>query len=103
LNDTLVAPGGAGYPIVGFTFIDTYKCYAPSIKSVLGTKAQGTALKAVLTTLYPASLTANTAQILANQGFEPVLKSSKTAKLLFNTTNGPLGKNGIEASSCPAS
>ena len=97
LNDSLVAPGGKGYPIVAFAFIDTYDCYAASLDSGrVGTPAKGTALKAAIQYLYNASVK----PILGSQGFDPA--PAKLVKLLEGKT-GPLGTSGIENSKCPKS
>ena len=93
INDSLVAPGGGGYPIVGFTFIDTYECYG---SGDLGVAAKGTELLGAINYLVGGS--ANVTAILNSQGFVPTTTS--IVKLL-KSTGGPLNKTtGIQNKSC---
>ncbi len=93
INDSLVASGGLGYPIVGFTFIDTYTCYG---NGNLGASTKGTELRGALSYLYSGS--ADVAAILNSQGFVPA--TSSIVKLL-KSSGGPLNtKTGIQHSGC---
>ncbi len=95
INDSLVAPGGKGYPIVGFAFIDTYSCYSASFDGgKIGTPAKGTALKAAIEYLYTAGVT----PLIGSQGFDPA--PAKLIKLLKSAT-GPFGASGIQNKKCP--
>ncbi len=96
LNDSLVAPGGKGYPIVGFAFIDTYNCYSASYDGgKVGTPAKGTALRAAIQYLYNTGVK----PIIGSQGFDPA--PTPLLKLLRSAA-GPFGKShGIENKSCP--
>jgi hypothetical protein len=99
INDQLVAPGGKGYPIVGYTFIDTYSCYSASIASDgIGGPAQG---KQVLAILKPFYNTSNTQiiNILQGNGF---VQANAKLNTLLSSTGGPLNAtSGIQNSSCP--
>ena len=93
INDSLVAPTAGGYPIVGFTFIDTYVCYG---SGNLGAAEKGTELLSVLNYLYGGS--ADVKAILNGQGFVPA--TSSIVKLL-KSSGGPLNKNtGIQNRGC---
>jgi hypothetical protein len=109
LNDPLTSGKGNGYPVVGFTFIEAYKCYSTTIANT-GTVAQGTALKKALEALYPTATGTNASNVLASQGFEPILSSgtSKTTgiyKLLIDGSvsagYGPFGTYGIQGTQDP--
>lgn len=114
---------GSGYPIVGFTFLYTYSCYSSSLDGgLIGTKAKGTELKTLLTSLIPkvgvqpTALQTDTQNILTKSGFSPLLYGTNTtiAALLY-AAGGPLytnakttgvgGSNGIGGvtADCPAS
>jgi len=99
INDQLVAPGGKGYPIVGYTFIDTYSCYSATIASGgIGGPAQG---KQVLAVLKPFYNTSNTQiiNILQGNGF---VQANAKLNTLLSSTGGPLNAtSGIQNSSCP--
>jgi hypothetical protein len=99
INDQLVAPGGSGYQIVGFTFIDTYSCYSTSIAGgAIGGPAQGKALLGVLKTFY-ATASSNVTNILSGQGF---LQAPSQVNTLLSGTGGPLNATGgIQNSACP--
>jgi phosphate transport system substrate-binding protein len=95
VNEALVAPGGSGYPIVAFAFIDTYNCYSVTYDAGrVGTPAKGTALRNVLKYFQDASIT----PIIGSQGFDPV---PPAVKKLLNGSTGPFGKKGIQSASCP--
>jgi hypothetical protein len=99
INDQLVAPGGKGYPIVGYTFIDTYSCYSATIASDgIGGPAQG---KQVLAILKPFYNTSNTQiiNILQSNGF---VQANAKLNTLLSSAGGPLNAtSGIQNSSCP--
>ena len=100
INARLVSPATkGGYPIVGFTFVDTYKCYtATKAGGAIGTPVKGTELKAALSYIVNAS--ADVKAILNAQGF---VDDSASSGLLasLNAAKGPFGASGIQASSCP--
>ena len=102
LNTRLVSAGTkGGYPIVGFTFIDTYKCYtATKAGGAIGTPVKGTELKAALSYIVNAS--ADVENILNAQGFVSDSASSGLLKIL-NSKTGPFGASGIQPSNCPKS
>jgi ABC-type phosphate transport system substrate-binding protein len=97
LNDQLVAPGGKGYQLVSFTFIDAYQCYSASYAAgLIGGPAQGAALLAVLKTFYTGSDTA----ILNASGY---LQAPTTVYNLVKGTGGPLNSvGGLQNSACPS-
>jgi hypothetical protein len=101
VNDSLVAPGNtSGYPIVGYTFWETYSCYSTKIAGgLIGGPAQGKQVLDLATYFYNTSNT-SISNILTSQGFvqagTPILK-------LLKGTGGPLNASGgIQNSSCPA-
>jgi ABC-type phosphate transport system substrate-binding protein len=99
INDQLVAPGGVGYPIIGYTFIDTYSCYSVSIDGgLIGNPSQGALLKQVLNLFY--SSNKQIINILESQGF---VEPSVAVYSLLTGTGGPLNAtSGIQNGSCPA-
>lgn len=99
INDQLVAPGGKGYPIVGYTFIDTYSCYSASIAGgLIGKPAQGSALLANLKPFYNTSNT-QVINILQGNGF---VQANAKLNTLLSSSGGPLNAtSGIQNSSCP--
>ncbi len=100
INARLVSPATkGGYGIVGFTFIDTYKCYsARKAGGAIGTPAKGTELKAALS--YIVNANADVKAILNSQGF---VDDSASSGLLasLNSPKGPFGASGIQATTCP--
>ena len=100
INARLVSPATkGGYPIVGFTFIDTYKCYtATKAGGAIGTPAKGAELKAVLS--YIVNAAPDVQSILNAQGFVEDSASSGLVSLL-NSSKGPFGTAGIQPSNCP--
>jgi ABC-type phosphate transport system substrate-binding protein len=102
VNDSLVAPSNtAGYPIVGYTFLETYSCYSTSIAGgLIGGPAQGKQLLALAQYLYGTS-PANVTNILTSQGF---VQAGTAITTLLKGTGGPLNATGgIQNSSCPSS
>ena len=100
LNSRLVSTATkGGYPIVGFTFIDAYKCYtATKAGGAIGTPVKGAELKGALS--YIVNANADVQAILNAQGFVEDSASSGLLKVL-NSKAGPFGTSGIQASSCP--
>jgi hypothetical protein len=96
INDQLVAPGHSGYPIVGYTFIDTYSCYSATIAGgLIGGPSQGLELYNALEYFYSAAKDG----ILNAAGF---VEPSTTVINLLKGTGGPLNKTGgIQNASCP--
>jgi ABC-type phosphate transport system substrate-binding protein len=96
INDQLVAPGHSGYPIIGYTFIDTYSCYSASIGGgLIGGPSQGTELYNELFYFYSNAKDG----ILNSAGF---VEPSTTVINLLKGTGGPLNKTGgIQNASCP--
>jgi len=96
INDQLVAPGHSGYPIIGYTFIDTYSCYSASIGGgLIGGPSQGTELYNELFYFYSNAKDG----ILNSAGF---VEPSTTVISLLKGTGGPLNKTGgIQNASCP--
>jgi len=99
INDQLTEKGGTGYPIVGYTFIDTYSCYSTSIAGGgIGGPSQGTALKNVLNTFYTTGTT-NVSGILNANGF---VRAASQVYTLLKSSGGPFdATGGIQNSSCP--
>jgi hypothetical protein len=100
INDQLVSPANTkGYPIVGYTFVDTYSCYSASIAGgLIGGPAKG---KAVLANLKPFYNTSNTQiiNILQSNGF---VQANAKLNTLLSSAGGPLNAtSGIQNSSCP--
>jgi ABC-type phosphate transport system substrate-binding protein len=96
LNDQLVAPGGKGYPLVSFTFVDAYQCYSTTFGGgLIGGPAQGAALLAALKTFYSGADTA----ILNASGY---LQAPTAVINLLESTGGPLNTTGgLQNSACP--
>jgi ABC-type phosphate transport system substrate-binding protein len=96
LNDSFVAPGGEGYPLGGFSFIDTYSCYSTSIANgIIGGPPQGKALLAVVKSAHTATFTG----ILNAAGY---LQPPAAVIQLLESSGGPLNQSsGIQNSSCP--
>jgi ABC-type phosphate transport system substrate-binding protein len=103
LNNASTAPGlsTTGYPIAGFTFVDTYGCYSGTYASgLIGTVAKGNLLKAFLTSLYSTSTFATEATKIINaSGFV-----APPAKLvtLYKSAGAPLSGTGINGTQCPS-
>jgi phosphate transport system substrate-binding protein len=101
VNDSLAAPTPAakeGYPIIGYTFIDTYACYnggSNGIPTALGTATKGTELKAALQYIYSAA----NKKLYASQGFDPA--NSKVNSALKSPTGPFNASKGIQGSQCP--
>ena len=88
-----------GYPITGFTFIDTYKCYtATKAGGAIGTPAKGVELKAALS--YIVNAAPDVQSILNAQGFVEASASPGLVSSL-NAAKGPFGASGIQTKSCP--
>jgi len=97
INNALTAPGGSGYPIVGFTFIDTYSCYSVTLDGgLIGGPAQGKALSAALKIFYA---NGEYLTILNNSGFSA---APGTLVTLLKSAGAPLNAtSGIQNNSCP--
>lgn len=102
LNDTLASSAGtSGYPIVGFTFVDTYGCYSATYAGgKIGTSAKGDLLKAELTSTYNGgTFSLEAAQIIQASGF---VSPPASVISLFTGAGGPLSSSGINGTQCPA-
>jgi hypothetical protein len=107
LNDSLVAPGNtAGYPIVGYTFWETYSCYSATLaggngtSSPIGGPAAGKQVLALANYLY-STTNKSVGNILSSQGF---VQAGTAVTNLLKGAGGPLNATGgIQNSACPSS
>jgi hypothetical protein len=90
-----------GYPIVGFTFIDTYGCYSSTYAGgAIGSAAQGTQLKTLLTDIYSSGTFATEAAAIINaSGF---VQPTVALVNLYHSAGGPLSTTGINGTQCPS-
>jgi hypothetical protein len=103
VNDSLAnaSTDKHGYPLVGYTFIDTYSCYSTGIAGgLIGGPAQGRAVLALANYLYGATTSnLSVTNILANQGFA---QATNQVVRLLRGTGGPLNATGgIQNAACP--
>jgi hypothetical protein len=107
LNDLLTSTASGGYPIVGFNFIDTYKCYSTTINPALGTPNSGSNLSYLLQNFYPNDLDSDPTTLLGGHGVDPILASSPVFNSLQGddpvTGYGPFGEHGIQGAVIPGS
>lgn len=98
INDQLVAPGGKGYPILGFNFFNVYQCYSATFAGgLIGGPAQGKALLGLLKDFYTNSTSFNA--IVNGQGF--VGAPSQVTNLLKGA-GGPFNATGgVQNAKCP--
>ncbi len=98
LNDQLVAPGGKGYQILGFSFVDTYQCYSVKLAGgLIGGPAQGKALLGGIKNFLGGSAIVNA--IINDQGF---VQAPTPLKTLLESAGGPIAASGgIQNSACP--
>jgi len=98
LNDQLVAPGGSGYSILGFSFLDAYQCYSVTLAGgLIGGPAQGRALLGGIKNFLSGSAIVNA--IINDQGF---VQAPTQVKSLLSSAGGPIAvSGGLQNSSCP--
>jgi ABC-type phosphate transport system substrate-binding protein len=99
-ESTAASLSETGYPIVGFTFVDTYGCYSSTYAGgKIGSSAQGTTLKTFLNALYSSSTFGKEATAIINASGFAAPPTSLIA--IEDAAGGPFSASGINGTQCP--